>query len=311
LTEIQADSFADLGSLEFLGLGFNPIEVLHGGAFRGLANITTLECMGCRLRQLNANAFEGAGNLRVLYLDLNEIEDLPPGVFVPLSNIRYISLWYNRLNTLRRNSFGTLTSLESLNLNSNYMNGLDRAIIDDAVNLNTLYFLYNSCAHNYSENFANDRPQFLELLDRCFTNFRFIINTVTQGDDAFSFFEGRNPGIVVRVNASNEVQIALSPLNVLWNPVIEIFIGTANNTRSVIRMNQQTNVVTVPTPNILIRDQWNDFRITWQYQVISVFSGNDTFPFMSFTMQDWVPVNFYALRSVETTASWSVQPLDG
>lgn len=80
--------------------------------------------------------------------------------------------------------------------------------------------------------------------------------------------------------------------------MIEIFIGTSNNTRSVIRVNQETNVVTVPTPNIIARDQRNDFRITWTSHVILVYGGNDAFPFMAYTMQDFFPVNFYGLRAV-------------
>lgn len=80
--------------------------------------------------------------------------------------------------------------------------------------------------------------------------------------------------------------------------MIEIFIGTTNNTRSVIRVNDETVVATVPTPNIILQNQWNDFRVTWVNHNILVFRGNDPFPFMSFTMQDFFPVNFYGLRSV-------------
>ena len=80
--------------------------------------------------------------------------------------------------------------------------------------------------------------------------------------------------------------------------MIEIFIGTANNTRSVIRMNQETDVVTMPTPNIIAMGQWNDFRVTWDERVILVYRGNSSFPFMAFTMQDFFTVNFYGLRAV-------------
>lgn len=127
----------------------------------------------------------------------------------------------------------------------------------------------------------------------------FNSDTVTEADNpSFSFFEGLNPGIVFRVRSDNEVQIALTPFDFVWNPVIEILIGTTNNTRSTIRMNEETNVVTVPTPNIIRPNQWNDFRISWANQVVLVYSGNDTFPFMTFTMQHIFPVNFYGLRAV-------------
>lgn len=123
-------------------------------------------------------------------------------------------------------------------------------------------------------------------------------DTVTEGDDAYSFFDGRDPGIVLRVNTASEVQIALTPFDFAWQPMIEIFIGASNNTLTTIRINQDTNVVAVPTPNIISPDQWNDFRITWVNQIILVYSGNDVFPFMAFTMQDFFPVNFYGLRAV-------------
>lgn len=121
---------------------------------------------------------------------------------------------------------------------------------------------------------------------------------ITEDDNQHSFFEGPQPGIAFRVSADSEVHIALTPFDFLWTPMIEIIIGTTNNTRSVIRMNQETNVVTVPTPNVIRRDQWNDFRVTWANQNILVFSGSDSFPFMSFTMQSFFPVNFYGLRAL-------------
>lgn len=80
--------------------------------------------------------------------------------------------------------------------------------------------------------------------------------------------------------------------------MLEIFIGTANNTRSTIRMNQETDVATVPTPNIIRSDQSNDFRVTWVNQAVLVYSGNAAFPFLGFTMQDFFPVDFIGLRAM-------------
>lgn len=125
-----------------------------------------------------------------------------------------------------------------------------------------------------------------------------FLDTVTEGGEEFSFFDVRLPGIIFRVNSENEIQIALTPFKFAWIPMIEIFIGTANNTRSGIRMNQETDVVTIPTPNIISRDRSNDFRITWENHIVLVYSGNDAFPFMGFTMQDFFPVNFIGVRAV-------------
>lgn len=80
--------------------------------------------------------------------------------------------------------------------------------------------------------------------------------------------------------------------------MIEIFLGSSNNTRSVIRIDDDTDAATVPTPNIIQQNQWNDFRVTWANQVILVFSGNATLPFMAYTMQSFFNVNFYGLRAM-------------
>jgi len=309
-TELEADFFPDLENLVYLDVSNNPTTTLLDGAFRGLTNLNSLILSSCDIRELNPNSFEGLENLLSLQLNFNDIEELPLGVFVPLPNIEYVGLWNNRVKTVRRNSFGDIDNLVTFDLDGNIVNALDRVFIDDAVSLNTLYFNGNLCANNYFGNFLLSRTQYLPMLQTCFENMRFIVDITTEDDGEYSFFEGPQPGIVVRVNTDSEAQIALTPFNFEWSPMIEVFIGTENNTRSVIRINQNTNVVTVPTPNIIRPNQWSDFRITWANQIILVFSGNNPFPFMGFTMRDFFPVNFYGVRAVNSTAAWSVQPVD-
>ncbi|XP_037025194.1 leucine-rich repeat-containing G-protein coupled receptor 5-like isoform X2 [Bradysia coprophila] len=307
---IQENTFADLDQLSSLDISSNPIERIDDGAFQGLDSLVSLSLSGCRLRDLSSISFENLTNLASIDLNFNEIEDIDAGTFAPMPNLVYVGLWNNRLKTLRRNSFGTLTELRTLDLDGNIVNALDRAIIDDAVNLNTLYFNGNLCANSYFGNFFNSRATYLPMLEVCFRNMRYIVDTTTESDGVYSFFEGPQPGIVLRVQSDNEVQIALTPFSFVWTPSIEIFIGSANNTRSVIRVNEETDVVTVPTPNAIQQNQWNDFRVTWANQNVLVFRSNETFPFMSYTMQHFFPVNFYGLRAVESRATWSVQPLD-
>ncbi|XP_037042738.1 carboxypeptidase N subunit 2-like [Bradysia coprophila] len=308
-TVLQADSFPDLGHLTDLLLSSNPIREIEDNAFRGLEGLLMLFVGNCRIRELNANSFENLRNLTYLELGRNEFEDILPGTFASMPNLYYIGLWSNRLKMLRRNVFGALTELQTLDLDMNNMNALDRAIINDAVNLNTLLFSRNLCASNYFGNFLMNRAEYLLMLDRCFANMRYFVDTTTESDGVYSFFDAHNAGITLRVQSDNEIQIALTSVNFLWTPAIEIFIGSTNNTQSVIRVNEETEVVAVPTPNILRPNQWNDFRVTWADQNVLVFSSNDTFPFMNYTMQDIFPVNFYGLRAVETRATWRIQPL--
>lgn len=103
--------------------------------------------------------------------------------------------------------------------------------------------------------------------------------------------------MAVRVRADNEVHIALLLNNYIGIPMIEIFIGTANNTQSVIRLNQQIDF-TVSTANIIARGQWNDFIITWTNENVLVSRDGDSAPFINFTMLGLFPLNFYGLRAV-------------
>jgi hypothetical protein len=79
--------------------------------------------------------------------------------------------------------------------------------------------------------------------------------------------------------------------------MLEIIIGTANNTRSVIRRNQDSDVVVVPTRDILRFGETSGFRVSWANHIVLVFREGDEWPFLAYTMEDFYNVNFYGLRS--------------
>jgi hypothetical protein len=79
--------------------------------------------------------------------------------------------------------------------------------------------------------------------------------------------------------------------------MLEIIIGANNNTRSVIRRNQEADVVIVPTPGILTNGQISGFRIVWANHIVLAFREGDEWPFLAYTMQDFYNVNFFGLRS--------------
>lgn len=178
-TRIEADSFDNLENLILLELSQNPIDAIDNGAFRRLTNLEYLSLTLCRIRQLESNSFEGLANLNTLHLGFNQIEELPEGIFVPLPNVVYFSFWGNRLKTLNRNRFGSLANLEIFDLDGNVINAIEQSIIDEAVNLETLYLGGNLCASGYFGNFLISRPQYLPMLARCFSNFRYIIGNIS------------------------------------------------------------------------------------------------------------------------------------
>lgn len=169
-TEIAADSFAGLTNLAYLQLGYAPIRTIQAGAFRGLGNLKQLILSESQLSQIQPTAFEDLRSLNYLDLSLNGISEL--GTFLtPLTNLRDVSFRNNNLRIIRRSNFGPVTSLDTLNLDGNQITAFDKALLDAAVNFNSLYFTGNVCASRFFASFTISRNEYLPDLQTCFTNF--------------------------------------------------------------------------------------------------------------------------------------------
>lgn len=125
----------------------------------------------------------------------------------------------------------------------------------------------------------------------------FSIETSTDGADAYRIYAFPEPGIALRVVASERVHISLNPVNFEAIPRMEILIGENNNTRSIIRRNGDEDVVNIPTPNILNANSWSGFRVVFSNWMVLVFREADEFPFMGVNMRDFYPIRFYGIRT--------------
>jgi hypothetical protein len=92
------------------------------------------------------------------------------------------------------------------------------------------------------------------------------------------------------------VHIAITPSQSSDLPMIEVILGAANNTRSMIRVSNDVDVVDMPTPNVLSIGEWNGFRVTWANNVVTVWRTGD-FPFLVHSMVEFFDVQFYGLRT--------------
>ncbi|KAG5668553.1 hypothetical protein PVAND_016491 [Polypedilum vanderplanki] len=311
LTAINPNWFTNLGNLFMLNMFRNEILEINEDAFVGLENLNILNLNHNFIQTIHPNAFSSLGNLRVIYMEDNQISELPIGVFAPFTAISYVDLRLNRIKTVNRDIFGSLSALGTLDLDFNVVNAMDERIFREADALYLFYFGNNLCASGFFNNFVGNRDFYIGRLSRCFRNFEFTVEITTESDNPnYQFFSGPAPGIQLRVMTANEVHIALTPFNFPWTPMIEIIIGAANNTRSIVRRNQETDVAVVPTPGILNENFWNGFRITWANHIVLIFREGDQFPFLAFTMMDFFNVNFYGLRTPENRASWVIQPVD-
>ncbi|KAG5668554.1 hypothetical protein PVAND_016492 [Polypedilum vanderplanki] len=313
IVEIPSGTFDNMTNLFSLDIGGNLLDEtsIAADAFRNLQNLVIFFLDDNYIQNLNPQWFANLTNVEDLFLDFNFIEDLPNGIFAPIRELWQIGLWFNDLKTIRRNAFGNLNGLYAIDLDQNVINAVDENFFNASSNLYIIYFFQNLCASISIYGFSLNRENSMSWFRRCTENFLFIVDAETDGNENYEFHPGRSPGIQMRVQSNDEVHVALTPFNFPWTPMIEIIIGAANNTRSIIRRNQETDVVTVPTPGIIRAGQWNGFRITWANHAILVWREGEEWPFMGFTMTDFFPVNFYGLRAPLSRASWSVQPVDG
>lgn len=120
---------------------------------------------------------------------------------------------------------------------------------------------------------------------------------MTEGNSEYNFYRFPQPGIFFRVDAPREVHVSLNPFDFESSPRIEVHLGVANNTRSLIRINGNEDVVDVSTPNLLNDAGWSGFRIVFANWMVLVWRETDDFPFMAFNMQQFYPINFYGLRT--------------
>lgn len=169
-TELTTDMFAGLSNLAYLQMGYAPIQTIQTGAFRGLNNLKQLIISQAQLNQIQPTAFEDLRSLNYLDLEQNGITDL--GTFLlPLTNLRDVSFRNNGLRTIRRSNFGSVATLDTLNLDGNLVSAFDKALLDAAVNFNSLYFNGNVCASRFFASFTYSRAEYYPALQTCFNNF--------------------------------------------------------------------------------------------------------------------------------------------
>lgn len=98
----------------------------------------------------------------------------------------------------------------------------------------------------------------------------------------------------VEVHSDQEISIALTPINFVWTPMLEIVLN-----RDMIKIirNRATEVAVIPNEGIFIPGAGNRYRIVWSSQAIMMFKASNEIPFLDYTMRDVFPPSFLGLRS--------------
>ena len=168
LTSLQADDFAGLSGITYLGLDHNSLQTVPAGLlgeltslrhfyltynqltelpegfFSGLSELYEVRMYANELARIRQNAFTGLTKLRLLDLEFNELPTLPAGVFSGL-NLVFLGLESNKLQTVTRQMF-TGMNAEGIDLSHNGMTSVAADTFAEAVSLKELDLENNNLA---------------------------------------------------------------------------------------------------------------------------------------------------------------------
>lgn len=162
----------NLGNLQILIIGDNPIWSIPANVFDPLVSLTILDLRQLSLITLNPSWFLNLNNLERLQLSNNQLEDLQDGIFDPLTNLRVINLNDNNLRSLSSVAFGSsLSSVVDILVENNRIRAVDERILDEATDLIWFYLRGNICSQENFSGVFNNVEFVRNQLRTCTTNF--------------------------------------------------------------------------------------------------------------------------------------------
>uniref|UniRef100_A0A3Q0T4D0 Nyctalopin n=1 Tax=Amphilophus citrinellus TaxID=61819 RepID=A0A3Q0T4D0_AMPCI len=140
---VAYNSLLGLGSLKYLNLQENHINVIHEQAFQDLAQLENLYLNDNLLSDLPRLAFKGLSRLKMLNLGGNQLTNLSKTWFSDLVELEVLYLDRNQLLYIEEGAFENLTSLITLHLNSNNLTTLPFPVFQPIYFLGRLYLFRN------------------------------------------------------------------------------------------------------------------------------------------------------------------------
>ncbi|XP_026151810.1 nyctalopin [Mastacembelus armatus] len=140
---VAYNSLLGLGSLRYLNLQENRINVIHDQAFQDLVQLENFYLNDNLLSDLPRLAFKGLSRLKMLNLGGNQLTNVSKTWFSDLVELEILYLDRNQLVYIEEGSFENLTSLITLHLNSNNLTTLPFPVFRPIYFLGRLYVFRN------------------------------------------------------------------------------------------------------------------------------------------------------------------------
>lgn len=139
---LQADLLlSNLNQLVYLDLSHNEITEIRANTFANLVNLKHLNLSSNHINILIEGSFLGLNHLKELRLDWNQIKVIPARYFSNLHNLKSLDLRCNPLEMSVGHIFVGLFQLEILKISSTAQNGLNSLVFDGLTSLKTLELL--------------------------------------------------------------------------------------------------------------------------------------------------------------------------
>ncbi|KAM7407060.1 hypothetical protein PAMA_003003 [Pampus argenteus] len=140
---VAYNSLLGLGSLKYLNLQENRINVIHDQAFQDLVRLENFYLNDNLLAHLPRLAFKGLSRLKMLNLGGNHLTNVSKTWFSDLVELEVLYLDRNQLLYIEEGTFENLTSLITLHLNSNNLTTLPFPVFQPIYFLGRLYLFRN------------------------------------------------------------------------------------------------------------------------------------------------------------------------
>ncbi|XP_074551573.1 nyctalopin [Halichoeres trimaculatus] len=140
---VAYNSLLGLGSLKYLNLQENRINVIHDQAFQDLVRLENFYLNDNLLADFPRLAFKGLTRLKMLNLGGNQITNVSKTWFGDLVELEVLYLDRNQVLYIEEGTFENLTSLITLHLNSNNLTTLPFPVFQPIYFLGRLYLFRN------------------------------------------------------------------------------------------------------------------------------------------------------------------------
>ncbi|KAI5639724.1 farnesoic acid 0-methyl transferase domain-containing protein [Phthorimaea operculella] len=136
-----------------------------------------------------------------------------------------------------------------------------------------------------------------------------VMDVQTEDNLQYQFYPVSSGSVQFKVRAPKDAHIALTMGPNESEPIVEVFIGGWDNSKSVIRKNKtKPDKVEIETPGILDAGEFRGFWVRWDGGIISAGREGEAIPFISWEDPEPFPIAFVGVcTGWGATGTWKIE----